>query len=151
VDAYTAALSKDLHPWTACIAFISQLAQMNERTFQMALNAQLLDILVLVLGRQIRATTSDTRVEAYCNVSFAILSTAPFNEQYDLWHHQMSQYCPKNSPTSLSHLVQQISQQERWLMVERRLLEKHIHSMLRNITSQSSLSNFGDIYISSVA
>ncbi|KAJ7916860.1 hypothetical protein B0H13DRAFT_2446229 [Mycena leptocephala] len=95
VDAYTAALSKDLHPWTACIAFISQLAQMNERTFQMALNVQLLDILVL--------------------------------------------------------LVQQISQQERWLMVERRLLEKHIHSMLRNITSQSSLSNFGDIYISSTA
>ncbi|KAJ7474016.1 hypothetical protein FB451DRAFT_1247634 [Mycena latifolia] len=150
VDVYTAALSKDLHPWTACISFISQLAQMNERTFQMALNAQLLDILVWVSGQQIRARTSDTRVEAYCNVAFTILSTAAFNNgQHDLWHHHMSQYCPENSPASLSNLVHLIAQQERWLIVERRLLEKHVHSMLRNIANQSSLSNFGDLYLDS--
>ncbi|KAJ6605352.1 hypothetical protein DFH09DRAFT_1121235 [Mycena vulgaris] len=150
VDAYAAALSKDLHPWTACISFISQLAQLNEQTFQMALDVHLLEILIWVSGRQIRAKTNDTRVEAYCNVAFAILSTPPFRTQYSPWTHEMSRYFPEDPPTSLAHLIQHITEEDRWLVVERRLLEKNVHSMLRTMFNKSTLiPTFGEMYLSS--
>ncbi|KAJ7160543.1 hypothetical protein C8R43DRAFT_947754 [Mycena crocata] len=146
-DIYTTALPSDLHPWSAFIAFLSELAQLNEHTFQLAVNAQLLEILIWVSGRQIKSRTDDTRVEAYCNVAFAVLSTPPFHAQNDLWANRVSAYCPTNPPTSLAQLVQQISEQEQWLAVERRLLEKHVHAMLGALSRESTREpDFGGIY-----
>lgn len=147
VQVYTATLATDLHPWSAFLSFISQLAQLSKNTFPIAIHAQLLEILIWVSGRQKRGLTQDTRVEAYCNVAFAILSTCPTNEQDDLLAEQMSRYCsdPDERPTSLAQLIQYLTLQEQWLAVERRLLEKHVHAMLNNLGSWPT-SDLGDIF-----
>ncbi|KAJ7887306.1 hypothetical protein B0H14DRAFT_3127662 [Mycena olivaceomarginata] len=147
VQVYTATLAKNLHPWSAFLSFISQLAQMSKNTFPIAIHAQLLEILIWVSGRQKRGLTQDTRVEAYCNVAFAILSTCPTNEQDDLLTEKISRYCsdPDERPTSLAQLIQYLTLQEQWLAVERRLLEKHVHAMLNNLGSWPT-SDLGEIF-----
>ncbi|KAJ7030178.1 hypothetical protein C8F04DRAFT_1236633 [Mycena alexandri] len=145
---YIASLSKDLHPWSACIGFLSQLAQLNADTFQAVINTQLLEILIWVSARQLRTGTDDPRVEAYCNVVYAVLSTPLFREQDDLRAAQLARYCPDESSTSsVQQVIANISGQEQWLAVERRLLEKHVRAMLNTLGCQfMSNSDFGEIF-----
>ncbi|KAJ7046186.1 hypothetical protein C8F04DRAFT_1173146 [Mycena alexandri] len=133
---YIVSLSKDLHPWSACIGFLSQLAQLNADTFQAVINTQLLEILIWVSARQLRTGTDDPRVEAYCN------------EQDDLRAAQLARYCPDESSTSsVQQVIANISGQEQWLAVERRLLEKHVRAMLNTLGCQfMSNSDFGEIF-----
>ncbi|KAJ6478321.1 hypothetical protein C8R45DRAFT_1007034 [Mycena sanguinolenta] len=147
VQVYTAMLAKDLHPWSAFLSFISQLAQLSTKTFPIAIHAQLLEILIWVSGHQKRGLTQDMRIEAYCNVAFAILSTCPTNEQDNLLGEKISKYCsdPDERPTSLAQLIQYLTLQEQWLVVERRLLEKHVPAMLNNLGSWPT-SNLGQIF-----
>ncbi|KAF8180463.1 hypothetical protein K438DRAFT_1841965 [Mycena galopus ATCC 62051] len=150
VQVYTATLAKNLHPWSAFLSFIAQLAQLSKNTFPIAIHAQLLEILIWVSGRQNRALTQDTRIEAYCNVAFAVLSTCPTKEQDDLLTEQISKHRsdPDERPTSLAQLIQYLTLQEQWLAVERRLLEKHVHAMLNNLESWPT-SNLGEIFLGS--
>lgn len=130
-----AALSKDWHPWAPCIAFLSEVAQLNERAFHGVLSARFLETLLWVSGAQIHGKKYDKALESECNDAFKILSEPSTPDLSALWVEQVLRFCDKDPPTSLSGLADSVTLRQMWPVIERRLLEMHVCAMLEVLLS----------------
>ncbi|KAJ7115255.1 hypothetical protein C8R44DRAFT_984025 [Mycena epipterygia] len=130
VNAYMAALSKDFHPWAPCITFLSGVAQLNGQTFHAVLSARFLETILWGSGVQMQGRNYDNPLETDCNSAFKVLIEPPTADLSILWVEQVRRFSCRDPHISLRGLVESITCQRMWLMVERRLLDLHVYPIL---------------------
>ncbi|KAJ7115254.1 hypothetical protein C8R44DRAFT_984024, partial [Mycena epipterygia] len=130
VNAYRTTLPEDWHPWAPCIAFLAGVAQLNEETFHAVLNARFLEIILGASGAQMQWKDYDKTLETDCNAAFNILSEPPTADLAIFWVEQVNRFGSEDPPNSLMRLVESITRQKMWPMVERRLLDLHVYPIL---------------------
>ncbi|KAJ6605351.1 hypothetical protein DFH09DRAFT_1121233, partial [Mycena vulgaris] len=101
-----------------------------------SVSARFLEMLLWVSGAQRQAKTSEAS-ESECKAAFAICSEAPSADLSALWMEQVGRICQNEQPTSLSRLVDSVTAQKAWPVVERRLLEMHVECMLQVFLSST--------------
>ncbi|KAJ7115265.1 hypothetical protein C8R44DRAFT_855310 [Mycena epipterygia] len=135
VDAYRTALPEDWHPWAPCIAFLAGVAQLNEETFHAVLNARFLEIILWASGAQMQWKDYDKTLETDCNAAFNILWEPPTADLSIFWIEQVNRFGSEDPPNSLMGLVESITRQKMWPMVERRMLDLHVYPILGALLS----------------
>ncbi|KAJ7691308.1 hypothetical protein B0H17DRAFT_1063431 [Mycena rosella] len=130
LGAYAAALPKGSHPWSPCIRFMAEVAQLNDTTFHAVLEARFLETIIWVAG-SLQARKYDQALESECNAAFLVLSVPPSYDLSTLWMEQALKMFQDEPPTSLRQLVDTITVQRAWSVVERRLLETHLLVMIK--------------------
>ncbi|KAF8141026.1 hypothetical protein K438DRAFT_1878909 [Mycena galopus ATCC 62051] len=123
VRVYRAALPKNAHPWSPCIRFMSQVAQLTEETFHAVLHARFFEVILWTAGAQVQAGASNSSFRGDCDEAFCILSRPPSDDLSLLWHEETCRYSPNEQLGSVIQMVDAISAQDMWSAVERRLLE----------------------------
>ncbi|KAF8184639.1 hypothetical protein K438DRAFT_1837621 [Mycena galopus ATCC 62051] len=129
VRVYRAALPKNAHPWSPCIRFMSQVAQLTEETFHAVLHARFFEVILWTAGAQVQAGASNSSFRGDCDEAFCILSRPPSDDLSLLWHEETCRYSPNEQLGSVIQMVDAISAQDMWSAVERRLLELTCHLM----------------------
>ncbi|KAJ7354121.1 hypothetical protein DFH08DRAFT_933776 [Mycena albidolilacea] len=128
VRTYTTALPRDCHPWSPCINFMSRIAELSDGMRSAVLQARFLEAIVWVSGAQKWTTNSDNMLQLECSEAFSILSKPPSPDCVE----QVLQLC-SNQSANLLGLVNSITVERMWSVVEGRLLEMHADAMLKLI------------------
>ncbi|KAJ7259906.1 hypothetical protein C8J57DRAFT_1339616 [Mycena rebaudengoi] len=129
VHAYFDCVPANQHPCSPCINFISEIMEENEYLTQGVLNARFLEMVLWSFGKEIHSKLGDEGCKDACNRAFALLSTT--QAHHHRWIDYVTGYCPRGSlPTSIHQLLWAISATKSWSVVEHRLLEKHVRTML---------------------
>ncbi|KAF7340478.1 hypothetical protein MVEN_01968100 [Mycena venus] len=136
VHAYTTALPLDCHPWSPCINFMSRVAELSDSMRSAVLQVRFLEAIIWVSGAQRRGTNSDSMLELECSEAFSILSKPPSPD----FAEQILQLC-SNQSANLLGLVDSITVDRMWPVVEGRLLEMHAGAMLEMIQQSISESS----------
>ncbi|KAJ7623084.1 hypothetical protein DFH06DRAFT_1305376 [Mycena polygramma] len=131
VHSYTTALPNGCHPWLPCVDFVSKIAQLNNRIFQAVMGARFLETILWVFAAQKQGARYDGTLKNECEQAFKILS---HSLGYDLWTESISNTCPIRPSPSLVGMVNSVTTQHLWPVVERRLLEIHAKAMLNIIS-----------------
>ncbi|KAJ7362996.1 hypothetical protein DFH08DRAFT_841843 [Mycena albidolilacea] len=158
VSAYMAALPQDSHPWSPCISFLTKIAELNHHMFSGVLGARFLEMILWVSGSQKQGKRFDkvtdgacseehTVLEDACLEAFAILSDPPSQYLSLLWVEQVAGLCSSHLTRSLLGMVNSLTFQHRWRVVEARLLAMHADAMLNMMLQHGQLFQLGNRYI----
>ncbi|KAJ7870764.1 hypothetical protein B0H14DRAFT_2725309 [Mycena olivaceomarginata] len=150
VSAYMAALPHDSHPWSPCISFLTKIAELNDHMFSGVLGARFLEMILWVAGSQTQGKRFDkivdgacseelTVLENACSEAFAILSDPPSQYLSLLWVEQVTGLCSRHLTRSLFEMVNSLTFQHLWLVVEARLLAMHADAMLNMMLQHGQL------------
>jgi hypothetical protein len=112
---------------------MSGIAQLNGNLFHGVLDARFPEMILWVSAAQIQGRNSDKNLENECHRAFTILSQPPSDDLSVLWVEQVLGLCSQEPATSLREIVNSITAQQLWAVVERRLLEMHTNAMLKMI------------------
>ncbi|KAJ7872144.1 hypothetical protein B0H14DRAFT_3860471 [Mycena olivaceomarginata] len=146
VAAYRSALPKNVHPWSPCICFMQQVAQLTEGTFRAALDARFIDVILWAFGAQLQTLLPDSELQADCNRALAVLSRPPSHDLLVLWVEEIRKYYLDDEPlVSVMQIADAISARDLWSAVERRLLEvqgyRMLHSAFVFLTPQKNMAH----------
>jgi hypothetical protein len=94
------------------------------------LRARFLEAIVWVSGAQRRGTSPDNMLEIECSEAFIILSKSPPHDLSISW---VDRLLRSNRPANLLELVDSVTAERMWPVVEGRLLEMHAGVMLEMI------------------
>ncbi|KAF8152824.1 hypothetical protein K438DRAFT_374223 [Mycena galopus ATCC 62051] len=136
VNAYMSAIPEGNHPLGRCIAFIAELAQQNETTFEAAVQSKFLDLVLLTASRKTASIGDSLGNHHSLAWTFGILSAPPIELQ-ELWNINLEQYWPFNYSPSLGDVVRHIdaTSPATWLLLEAHFLQQEVPNMLRLVTS----------------
>ncbi|KAJ7739090.1 hypothetical protein B0H14DRAFT_2638345 [Mycena olivaceomarginata] len=101
VDAYNMSLPDDCHPWSPCIKFMLEIAQLTDSLFHAVLDARFLEMVLWVSGAQIHHQNYNEDLKTECHMAFQILSQPPSHDLSILWVEQVLRICTTEHPTSL--------------------------------------------------
>jgi hypothetical protein len=149
-----AALPHDSHPWSPCISFLTRIAELNDHMFSGVLGARFLEMILWVSGSQKPGKRFDkivdgacseelTVLEDACSEAFAILSDPPSQHLSLLWVEQVTGLCSRHLTRSLFGMVNSLTFQHLWLVVEARLLAMHADAMLNMMLQHGQLFRLG--------
>ncbi|KAJ7621684.1 hypothetical protein DFH06DRAFT_1232437 [Mycena polygramma] len=127
VHSYNSAVPSGCHPWLPCIDFISRIARLNDRIFHAVMGARFLETILWVSAAQKQGARYDGTLAKECEQAFKILSDSP---GHDLWIEHISNIYPILPSPSLVGMVNAVTTQRLWPVIERRLLEQHAKAML---------------------
>ncbi|KAJ7691330.1 hypothetical protein B0H17DRAFT_566082 [Mycena rosella] len=128
VKAYMTALPNGSHPWSPCIGFVAAVAQLNKATFHAVLSARFLEMVLWAAGAQIHAKKT---LESQYDDAFNILSHPASSDLHILWTEKVLEIGGSIPSTTLYRLVDEVTIQDAWPVVECRLLEPHARAMLK--------------------
>ncbi|KAJ7250182.1 hypothetical protein B0H12DRAFT_1121125 [Mycena haematopus] len=133
VNAYVCALPESTRPLEPCLAFITELAQQNETTFEAVIHSKFLELVLLTASRE--DTSLDRENDPSVALAFAVLSTPPVELQ-ELWNANLEQYLPPRYSPSLEDVVKHINMTSpaTWLILEAHFLQQEAPNMLRLAT-----------------
>jgi hypothetical protein len=108
---------------------------LNDETFHAVLGARFLEMILWVWGSQMRAKSPDEPLKIDCQDAFQILSAPSSSGSSQLWIEQVDRYGPTDLSEikSLPRMVAAITTQQTWPVVERLLLEMHLHTILKRL------------------
>jgi hypothetical protein len=135
-----AALPHDSHPWSPCISFLTKIAELNDRMYSGVLGARFLEMILWMSGSQKQGKRFDKIVDGACSEeltvledacleAFAILSDPPSQYLSLLWVEQVTGLFSRHLTRSLFGMVNSLTLQHLWLVVEARLLAMHADAM----------------------
>jgi hypothetical protein len=138
---------------------MSGIAQSNDNMFHGVLDARFPEMILWVSAAQIQGRNSDKNLENECHRAFTILSQPPSDDLSVLWVEQVLGLCSQEPATCLREIVNSITAQQLWAVVERRLLEMHANAMMKmtlgsifiDVPHQNRRQILGSLFISEPA